>query len=101
MYDSKKEISLMRLIGIGMKKINLLYIFQNGIIGLMSTAIAFLASRLFLTLIKNYVASMGIVLDVWKTYPFEWAIMAIIFVISVLPTIVCTVSMARKDGISE
>lgn len=101
MYDSKKEISLMRLIGIGMKKINLLYIFQNGIIGLMSTAIAFLASRLFLTLIKNYVASMGIVLDVWKTYPFEWAIMAIIFAISVLPTIVCTVSMAHKDGISE
>lgn len=101
MYDSKKEISLMRLIGIGMKKINLLYIVQNGIIGLMSTAIAFFASRLFLTLIKNYVASMGIVLDVWKTYPFEWAIMAIIFVISVLPTVVCTVSMARKDGISE
>lgn len=101
MYDSKKEISLMRLIGIGMKKINLLYIVQNGIIGLMSTVTAFFASRLFLTLIKNYVASMGIVLDVWKTYPLEWAIMAVIFIISVLPTVICTVSMAHKDGMSE
>ena len=30
MYDSKKEIALMRLIGIGMSRINLLYILQNG-----------------------------------------------------------------------
>ena len=34
MYHSAKEISLMRLIGISMKKINLLYIIQNSIMGL-------------------------------------------------------------------
>lgn len=101
MYDSKKEISLMRLIGIGMNKINLVYIIQNGIIGLISTLLAFVCSRLCLMLMGGYVASMGIVLDTAKIYPMELAIMAVVFVISVLPTVICTVNMSKKDGISE
>ncbi|MGN0447347.1 MAG: ABC transporter permease [Acutalibacteraceae bacterium] len=101
MYDSKKEISLMRLIGIGMNKINLLYIIQNGIIGLVSTLLAFGFSRLCLSLMSEFVSSMGIVLSFSKVYTLEIVIMAVVFVISVLPTIVCTVSMSRKDGISE
>lgn len=101
MYDSKKEIALMRLIGIGMSKINLLYIIQNGIIGLISTALAFGVSRLCLVLMGEYVASMGIVLDWAQIYPFEAFIMAVVFVISVLPTVICTLNMSRKDGISE
>ncbi|MGN1320029.1 MAG: ABC transporter permease [Acutalibacteraceae bacterium] len=101
MYDSKKEIALMRLIGIGMNKINLVYIIQNGIIGLISTLLAFAASRLCLVLMGEYVASMGIVLDCAKIYPLELVIMAVVFVISVIPTVICTVSMSKKDGISE
>lgn len=101
MYDSKKEISLMRLIGIGMNKINLLYIMQNGIIGLISTILAFLTSRLCLILMGEFVASMGIVLDSTRIYPLELAIMALIFIISVIPTVVCTLNMSRKDGLSE
>ena len=101
MYDSKKEIALMRLIGIGMSKINLLYILQNGIIGLISTVLAFLTSRLCLILMGEFVASMGIVLNSTKIYPFELVIMAIIFVISVIPTVVCTLNMSRKDGLSD
>ena len=101
MYDSKKEIALMRLIGIGMNKINLLYIIQNGIIGLISTLLAFGTSRLCLFAVRSYVSSMGIVLDVAKVFPLELVIMAVIFVISVLPTVICTVNMSKKDGISE
>ena len=101
MYDSKKEIALMRLIGIGMSKINLLYILQNGIIGLISTVLAFVTSRLCLLLMGEFVASMGIVLNSTKIYPFEIVIMAIIFVISVIPTVVCTLNMSRKDGLSD
>ena len=101
MYDSKKEIALMRLIGIGMNKINLLYIIQNGIIGIVSTALAFGVSRLCLVLVRSYVASMGIVLNVARIYPLEWGIMAVVAVISVLPTVVCTLNMSKKDGISE
>ncbi len=101
MYDSKKEIALMRLIGIGMNKINLVYIIQNGIIGFLSTILAFICSRLCLMLMSGYVASMGIVLDKAKIYPLELAIMAVVFIISVLPTVICTVNMSKKDGISE
>lgn len=101
MYDSRKEIALMRLIGIGMSKINLLYIIQNGIIGLASTLLAFGASRLCLALMGGYVASMGIVLDVSRIYSAELLIMAVVFVISVLPTVICTLNMSRKDGIGE
>lgn len=101
MYDSKKEIALMRLIGIGMNKINLVYIIQNGIIGLISTILAFAFSRLCLVLMGGYVASMGIVLDTAKIYPIELMIMAVVFVISVLPTVICTVNMSKKDGISQ
>ena len=101
MYDSKKEISLMRLIGIGMSKINLLYILQNGIIGLISTILAFAASRLCLILMGEFVASMGIVLNSARIYPLELAIMALIFTISVIPTVVCTINMSRKDGLSD
>jgi ABC-type lipoprotein release transport system permease subunit len=101
MYDSKKEISLMRLIGIGMSKINLLYIIQNGIIGLVSTILAFLCSRLCLMLMGEYVASMGIVLDHGQIYPLETVIMAVVFIISVLPTVICTLNMSKKDGINE
>ena len=101
MYDSKKEIALMRLIGIGMNKINLLYIIQNGIIGLVSTVLAFGVSRLCLLAVRSYVSSMGIVLDVAKIFPLEIVIMAVIFVISVLPTVICTLNMSKKDGVSE
>ena len=101
MYDSKKEISLMRLIGIGMKKINLLYIMQNGIIGLISTILALITSRICLILMGEFVASMGIVLDSSKIYPLELAIMALIFTISVIPTVICTLTMSKKDGLSD
>lgn len=101
MYDSKNEIALMRLIGIGMKKINMLYIIQNAIIGFISTALAFVCSRLCLLLMGDYVSTMGIVLDVKQVYLMEIIIMLVVFIISVLPTIICTINMARKDGINE
>ena len=101
MYDSKKEISLMRLIGISMNKVNMLYIIQNAIIGFISTILALLCSRLCILMIGGYVASMGIVLDCAKIYPFEFVIMAIVFIISILPTVFCTLKMSRQDGVAE
>ena len=101
MYDSKKEISLMRLIGISMNKVNMLYIIQNAIIGFISTILALICSRLCILMIGGYVASMGIVLDFAKIYPFEFVIMAIVFIISILPTVFCTLKMSRQDGVTE
>lgn len=101
MYNSKKEIELMRLIGISMSKINLLYIIQNSIIGLISTALAFGASRLCLLFMSDYVQSMGVVLNYGKVYALEFVILLGVFLISVLPTVICTYSMARKDSLAQ
>ena len=101
MYHSAKEISLMRLIGVSMKKINLLYIIQNGLIGLVSVALAFGVSRLCLLFMGDYVATMGVVLNIARVYPIEWLILGVIFLISILPTVICTFAMSRRDGIAE
>lgn len=101
MYHSAKEISLMRLIGISMKKINLLYITENGIIGLVSIILAFAVSRVCMLLMNGYVQSMGVVLNMSKVYPAEFLILAAVFAISVLPTVIWTAHMSKKDGISD
>ena len=101
MYHSAKEIALMRLIGVSMKRINLLYIIQNGLIGLVSVALAFGVSRLCLLFMGDYVATMGVVLNLSKVYPVEWLILGVIFLISILPTVICTFVMSRRDGIAE
>ena len=101
MYHSAKEISLMRLIGISMKKINLLYIIQNSIMGLVSVLLAFGVSRICMSLMNGYVESMGVVLNMSKVYPMEFIILLAVFIISVLPTVIWTFCMSRKDSISE
>lgn len=101
MYHSAKEISLMRLIGISMKRINMLYLIQNSLIGLVSTVLAFIISRLCLFFMSDYVESMGAVLNMARVYPLEWAILVAIFLISVIPTVICTMMMSKKDGINN
>ena len=101
MYHSAKEIALMRLIGISMKKINLLYILQNGMTGLLSTLLALCVSRLCLFFMNDYVSSMGVVLNIGKLYPAELLILLGVFLISVLPTVIWTYFMSRKDSIHE
>ena len=98
-YHSSKEISLMRLIGISMKKINLLYVIQNSIMGFVSTILAFGVSRLCMSLMNDYVESMGVVLNMAKFYPAELGILLAVFLISVLPTAIWTFVMSKKDSI--
>lgn len=99
MYHSAKEISLMRLIGVSMKKINLLYLIQNGIIGLFSVTIAFGVSRVLLVLMNDYVSSMGVVLNLSRIYFPEILILVAVFLISVIPTLIWTLVMSKKDSI--
>ena len=101
MYHSAKEISLMRLIGISMKKINLLYIIQNSIMGLVSVLLAFGVSRICMSLMNSYVESMGVILNMSKVYPMEFIILLAVFIISVLPTVIWTFCMSRKDSIAD
>ncbi len=101
MYHSAKEISLMRLIGISMKRINLLYVIQNGIMGLCAVILAFFVSRGCMVLMNDYVESMGVVLNMSKVYAAEFLILLAVFIIGVLPTVIWTFSMSKKDGITD
>ena len=101
MYHSAKEISLMRLIGISMKRINLLYVIQNGIMGLCAVILAFFVSRGCMVLMNDYVESMGVVLNMRKVYAAEFLILLAVFIISVLPTVIWTFSMSKKDSITD
>jgi ABC-type lipoprotein release transport system permease subunit len=101
MYHSAKEISLMRLIGISMKKVNLLYIIQNSLMGLCSVVLAFVVSRVLMLFMNDYVENMGVVLNMSTVYPLELAILFGVFIISVLPTVIWTFIMSRKDSIVD
>ncbi len=101
MYHSAKEISLMRLIGISMKKINLLYIIQNSLMGIGSVVLAFVVSRVLMLFMNDYVENMGVVLNMSTVYPLELVILLGVFIISVLPTVIWTFIMSRKDSIAD
>ena len=101
MYHSAKEISLMRLIGVSMKKINLLYIIQNSLMGIGSVVLAFVVSRVLMLFMNDYVENMGVVLNMSTVYPLELVILLGVFIISVLPTVIWTFIMSRKDSIVD
>ena len=100
MYDSRDEIALMRLIGIGMGKINRLYLIQNAITGAAAMLLSLLVAHLALLGIRRFAAGMGIVLDAARVYPMEWLILLAVFALSILPTAICTRAMARKDSLA-
>lgn len=99
MQDSRREIALMRLIGVSMGKLNRLYLIQNALTGLCAMVLSLLLSHLCLGLIRGFVASMGIVLNATRVYPLEWAILAAVFLLSIIPTAILTRRMAKKDSL--
>jgi len=101
MYDSRREIALMRLIGVSMGKINRLYLIQNALAGLCAMALSLTVTHLCLWGIRGFVASMGIVLNAARIYPLEWAILCVVFVLTILPTAILTRRMARKDSLTS
>lgn len=100
-YDARREIKLMRLIGISMGKINLLYLMQNALVSAAALLLSLLAAHAGLAGIRSFVAGMGISLNAAKVYPLEWAILALVFIVSILPTSILTARMSRQDGIDR
>lgn len=100
-YDSRSEISLMRLIGVSMGKINLLYLIENAVAGALALALSLLAAHSCLLGIRSFVAGMGIVLNAAKIYPAEWAVLLLVFAVSILPTSIMTLRMSRRDGVDR
>mgnify|MGYP003294562129 CR=1 FL=1 len=100
MKQSEKEIKLMRLIGISMGRINLIYLIQNAIIGLFSVLFAFGLSKIGLLAMSTYALNKGVVLNLGVTYPIEIVILAGVFLINILPTLIWTLFQSRKDGLN-
>ncbi len=100
-YDARREIMLMRLIGVSMGRINLLYLIQNALVNAAALILSLLAAHAGLAGIRSYVAGMGIALDAAKVYSLEWAILALVFIVSILPTSILTARMSRQDGIDR
>ena len=100
-YDARKEIMLMRLIGVSMGRINLLYLIQNAIVNAAALLLSLLAAHAGLAGIRSFVAGMGIALDAAKIYPLEWGILTLVFIVSILPTSILTARMSRQDGIDR
>ena len=96
-HDARDEIALMRLIGIGMRRINRLYLLENALAGLAATALSLLAAHAALSGIRGFVSRMGIVLNAARVYPMEWLILLGVFLLSILPTTLMTRRMARRD----
>ncbi len=101
LFDSRRDIALMRVIGISMRRIRELYLIQNGLLGLISTLLSLLLCHLSLGFINSYTAAMGVVMNPVKIYPAEFAIAALVFLISVLPTLVCIWAMSRRDALEK
>ena len=100
-YDSRSEISLMRLIGVSMGKINLLYLIETAVAGALALALSLLAAHGCLLGIRSFVAGMGIVLNAAKIYPAEWAVLLLVFAVSILPTSIMTLRRSRRDGVDR
>lgn len=100
MKQSEKEIKLMRLIGISMGRISLIYLIQNAIIGLFSVIFAFGISKLGLLVMSAYALNKGVVLNLGITYPLEIVLLIGVFFINILPTLIWTLIQSRKDGLN-
>ena len=97
MQDLKKDVTLMRLLGLKRKTISGIILIQNLIVIIIGALLAFGLTRIGLMLANNITASMGIVMNYTKIYLGEYIAILGVIVISLLPTIFSLIKMFRSD----
>jgi len=97
MQDLKKDVTLMRLLGLKRKTIFGIIFIQNMIVILIGVILSFILTRVSLMLANNITASMGIVMNYNKIYTGEYIIMCGIVLASILPTIFALIKIFRGD----
>ena len=97
MQDIKKDVLLMRLLGLQRKNISGIIFIQNIIVSVIGVVVAFIFTRLSLMLINNITASVGIVMNYSKIYVEEYFIMIAVIVISLIPTFVSLLKMFERS----
>ena len=87
LYDAKRDMNLMQLIGISAVKIKLLYLIQNVIIGVIAGILGVVGKVGIMLGVAGICESKGILLDIFKIYPLEFLIIGIFLIITIMPTI--------------
>ncbi len=97
MQDVKKDVLLMRLLGLQRKNITGIILIQNCIVGIIGVVIAFVFTRISLLLINSITESFGIIMNYAQIYKEEYIIMLVVMVVSLIPTIISLSKMFRRS----
>lgn len=95
--DLKNDIKLMRLIGISSSKIYAIFTIQTSIVSAISLLISFIVSKVGLSFVNGVSTGYGLVINPTKIYSTEYAVMGIMFVITLIPIIAYIAKLFRKD----
>lgn len=95
--DLRKDIKLMRYLGISQTKISLSFMLQSTFISLFSVSFAFLLSHVLLNYVNNISTGYGIVINPMKFYTNEYVVLGIMFFITLLPTFLYIIKFFKKD----
>jgi len=96
--DSKKDILVMRLVGIKRKTILSLFVVQMSLISIVSIVVSFMFSTVVLFSINRYTSqSFGIVIDGAKHYPGELVILLAVFVIIIVSALLSIIPAYKHD----
>ena len=97
MQDVKKDVNLMRLLGLQRKNIMGIIFIQNIIVSIIGVVTAFWFTRLALMLVNAITASVGIVMNHSKVYNEEYIIMIAVIIISLIPIFVSLLKMFKRS----
>lgn len=97
MQDVKKDVNLMRLLGLQRKNIMGIIFIQNIIVSIIGVVTAFWFTRLALMLVNTITESVGIVMNHSKVYSEEYIIMIAVIIISLIPIFVSLLKMFKRS----
>jgi putative ABC transport system permease protein len=95
--DLKNDIKLMRLIGISSSKIYMIFIVQTSIVSLISLLASLLLSKIGLYFVNGISTGYGLVINPMKLYPIEFIVLAIMFVVTLIPIIGYVSKLFKSD----
>lgn len=97
MQDLRKDIVLMRLLGLKRKIITEIVLIQNALTSLIAMILSFVFTRVALVFANDVTVKMGVVMNYRKVYSGEYVILIAVFVISMIPTIFGLLKVFRKE----
>ena len=101
MYDAKKDIKLMRLLGISKGKINGILVIQNLFMVLIAMILSVVLCRALLIAVNSFTSGMGIVINYLKFYIEELYIIGGIIIVSLIPSWVVNLRAFKKDAVNS